>query len=125
MASRVLTVLLVVAAVAADSLGAHGVAFYALLGAVPLASVSALALVGDLVESLLHARVDTLVQLQTLLSGLVLALILTGAAARSGGLAGGGVPALAASAAVACLAALGAESFVAALVEVRRRRVIA
>jgi hypothetical protein len=124
MASRALTVLLVVAAAVSDSLGAHGLAFYALLGAVPLASVSALSRVGELVESLLHARAETLLQLQALLSGLVLALILTGAAARSAALPDSGVPPLAASALVACLVMVGGESLVAALSEIRRRRTL-
>jgi threonine/homoserine efflux transporter RhtA len=124
MGCRALTVVLVVCAVVSDSLGAHELAFYALLSAVPFAAVSALVLVGDLVESLLHERADTLVQLQTLFSTLMLALLLTGAAARSAALAEGGVPALAASALVACLVLLGAESLIAAFLELRRRRVI-
>ena len=114
MARRVLPVGLVVGAAAADGAGAHGLAFYALLAAVPAAAVAALDAFGDwLAEagSGLHA----------VLWGIVLALTVTGAAVRAPLLAEGTVPALGRSAVVACLGVFCLQALIGLVAELRRR----
>src|SRR5436190_21741851 len=95
--ARGIPVALVVAAAAADGAGMHGVAFYALLAAVPAVAAAGLGAYGDAVErgaSRLHAG----------LWGVVLALTVNGAAARAPALAEGTEPALARTEVLACLA---------------------
>src|SRR5215210_2300864 len=97
MARRAIPVGLVIAAAAADGAGAHGVAFYALLLAVPAAAIAALEAFGHVLDGAdqhLHA----------LLWAVVLALLVIGAAVRSPAIADGAVPALARSALLGCLA---------------------
>src|SRR5437764_1373709 len=84
--ARGVPVALVVAAAAADGAGMHGVAFYALLAAVPAVAAVALGAYGDALEcerGRLHAY----------LWGIVLALTVAGAAVRAPALAEGTVPA--------------------------------
>lgn len=106
-------VALVVAAAAADGAGMHGVAFYALLAAVPAVAVAALGAYGDLLERG-GGRV------QACLWGAVLALTVTGAAVRAPSLAEGTVPALGRSAVVACLAIFCAQAIAGLVGELRR-----
>jgi hypothetical protein len=96
---RVLPAVLVIAAVVADSHGSHGLAFDALLGAVPFAAVSALVAFGDYLER----REDPVMALQALLWGLALALIVLSCAARSPASQTHVLPPLAWSALVACV----------------------
>ena len=96
MGRRVLPAVLAVAAASADSTGAHGVALYALLAAVPFAAVSALASFGDYLD----ARDDAFVALQSLLWGLAVTLLVLSCASRSQAI---GVPPLAESALFGCL----------------------
>ena len=105
-------VLALVAAVA-DSTGAHTLGFYALLAAVPFASVAALAAFGDSLDS----RGDALSSLQTLLWGLAVFLLVLACAVRSQSL---GVPPLASSALVACLGVFTLKAVVAAAPYARR-----
>jgi len=70
---------LVVAAAFADARGAHGLAFDALLGAIPFAAVSALVGFGDYLEH----RDDAVGGLQALLWALALGLLVVSCAARS------------------------------------------
>ena len=112
MARRVLPVGLVVAAAAADGAGVHGIAFYLLLAAVPVAAVAALDAFGELLDgagSHLHA----------LLWVVVLALTVAGAAVRAPVITEGTVPALARSALVACLAIFCVQALVALAAELR------
>ena|SRR5690242_5999518 len=111
--ARGLPVALVVAAAAADGAGMHGVAFYALLAAVPAVAVAALGAYGD-------SLVGGAGRLQALLWGVVLALTVSGAAARAPSLAEGTVPALARSAVVACLGIFCAQAIASLVVELRR-----
>lgn len=114
MARRVLPVLLVLAAAAADGARFHGLAFYALLLAVPAAAVAALEAFGRVLdggEEHVHA----------LLWGLVLALVVVGAAVRAPAVTEGAVPALARSALLACLAIFCVQAVVAATQEFRAR----
>ncbi|TML32453.1 MAG: hypothetical protein E6G24_10245 [Actinobacteria bacterium] len=111
--ARGVPVALVVAAAAADGAGMHGVAFYALLAAVPAVAAAALGAYGDALErerGRLHAY----------LWGIVLALTVAGAAVRAPALAEGTVPAPARSAVVACLAIFCAQAIASLVAELRR-----
>jgi hypothetical protein len=114
MARRWLPVALVLAAAAADGAGAHGLAFYALLAAVPAAAVAALDAFGETlagVGSGLHA----------VLWGIVLALTVTGAAVRAPLLAEGTVPAVGRSSVVACLGIFCVQALVSLVAELRAK----
>jgi hypothetical protein len=100
MARRVLPALFLVLAAYADARGAHGLAFYALLGAVPFTAVAALVSFG----SHLERRTAPASGLHALLWVLALCLLVVSCAARSPEAATGVVPPLGASALVACLA---------------------
>jgi hypothetical protein len=113
MARRAIPVGLVVAAAAADGAGAHGLAFYALLLAVPAAAVAALDYFGELLDG---AR-D---RLHALLWTVVLALIVVSAAVRAPAVTEGAVPALARSALLACLAIFCVQAVVSLTAELRR-----
>jgi hypothetical protein len=113
MAPRGIPVALVIAAAAADGAGAHRVALYALLAAVPAVAVAGLEAYGDALE-------DPRRRPHALLWGVVLALTVTGAAARAPALGEGNVPALGRSAVVACLAIFCVQALAALVSELRR-----
>jgi hypothetical protein len=96
---RVLPGLFAIAAFYADGRGAHGLAFDALLAAIPFAAVSALEAFG----SFLDARDDAVTGVQALLWALALAFLVTSSAARSSATAAGTLPALGSSGLVAAL----------------------
>ena len=79
MARRVLPALLAIAAAYADSRGSHGLAFDALLAAIPLTAVASLESFGRYLDD----RTDALCGLQALLWALVLGLFVLSCAARS------------------------------------------
>jgi hypothetical protein len=85
----------------ADGAGAHRLAFYLLLLAVPAAVAASLACFGEALEG------GTEEGLQALLAVLVLALAVAGASARAPYLTQGALPASAVSALVAILVLLG------------------
>jgi hypothetical protein len=91
--------LLAIVAAFADARGAHGLAFDALLGAVPFAAVSALVTFGDYLER----REDPVLALQSLLWGLALVLLVLSCAARSPATQTHTLPPLGWSALVGCL----------------------
>lgn len=103
-----------VAAAAADGAGAHELAFYALLLAVPAAAVVALDTFGELLDG-------TDSHLHALLWTVVLALIVVGAAVRAPAVTEGAVPALARSALLACLAIFCVQAVASLMAELRRR----
>jgi hypothetical protein len=109
---RVLTAGLVLLAALADAAASPRLAFYALLAAVPAVAACGLAVFGELLED--PGRLA-----QALLWGLVLTLVVVGAAARSPALLEGGVPPVGASTLGACLALLSLEGLLAALAEHR------
>jgi hypothetical protein len=114
MARRSIPVALVIAAAAADGAGAHALAFYALLLAVPAAAVAALEAFGHVLDGArdhVHAALWTI----------VLALVVFGAAVRAPAVTEGSVPALARSALLACLAVFCVQAAVAAAAELRAR----
>lgn len=105
--------LLVVAAVIADSQGAHGAARDALLAALPFAAVAGLVTFGDFIESR-----DPEVGLQALCSGGIVCLLVLSCAIRSG--ADHGTPPLAFSSLVGALALLALKLGIAAAPRLRR-----
>ena len=113
MGRRLLPVALVLIAAAADGAGSHGLAFYALLAAVPTAAVAALDAFGGALE---HSQE----RLHALLWAVVLVLTVAGAAARAPALAEGSVPALGRSAVPACLAIFCIQAVVGLIAELRR-----
>ena len=102
MGRRALAATFVLAAAFADARGAHGLAFDALLGAIPFAAVSALVGFGDYLEH----RDDSVSGLQALLWALALALLVVSCAARSPEAQTHALPPLGASALAACLGVL-------------------
>jgi hypothetical protein len=115
-ARRVLPALLVLVAAFADARGAHGLAFDALLGAVPFAAVSALIGFGEYLEHREHGVAG----LQALLWSLAVALLVLSCAARSPATETHSLPPLGASALVGCLAVLAIKAFVAIAPQLRR-----
>ena len=105
-----------VAAAFADARGAHGLAFNALLGAVPFVAVSALVGFGEYLEH----REDSVAGLQALLWTLATGLLVLSCAARSPATETHALPPLGASALVGCLAVLAIKVFVALAPQLRR-----
>ena len=99
MGRRVVPTLLAVAAAIADRHGSHGLALYALLGAVPFAAGSGVVAFGDYLER----REDPVLALQALLWGIALALLVLSCAARSPATQAHTLPPLGWSALVGCL----------------------
>lgn len=91
-----LPALLAIIAAMADSTGAHGLAEYALLAAVPFAAVAALTSFGDYLDE----RDDAVAGFQSLLWGLAVVLLVASCAIRSQAI---GVPPLAESTLFGCL----------------------
>lgn len=116
MARRALPALLVIVAAFADARGAHGLAFDALLAAVPFTAVSALVGFGEYLEQ----REDSVAGLQALLWTLAVGLLVLSCAARSPATGTHTLPPLGASALVGCLAVLGIKAFVAIVPQLRR-----
>jgi hypothetical protein len=112
----VLPALLAVAAAIADTRGAHGLAFDALLGAVPFTAVSALVAFGAYLED----REDAVGGVQALLWGIALVLIVLSCAARSPATQTHSLPPLGASALVACLGVFAIKVCVAVAPYLRR-----
>ena len=113
---RLLPGLLAIAAFYADGRGSHGLAFDALLGAIPFAAVAALESFG----AFLDTRDDAVAGVQALLWALALALLVLSCAARSLATAAGTLPTLGASALVAALVVFGMKTCVAAGPVLRR-----
>jgi hypothetical protein len=114
MARRAIPVGLVIAAAAADGAGAHGLAFYALLLAVPAAAAAGLEAFGRILDGAdehLHALLWTI----------VLGLLIVGAAVRAPMVTEGTVPTLAHSALLACLVVFCVQAVASAVTELRGR----
>jgi hypothetical protein len=108
--------LLAVVAALADGRGAHGVAFYAMLVAIPFAAVSTLEAFGDYLEG----REDPVGGVQAILWVLALGFLVLSCAARSPETQTGTLPPLGWSALVACLAVFAIKLSVAAAPFLRR-----
>jgi hypothetical protein len=105
---RAMAVLLLLAAIGADALGAQGVAFYLLLAAVVVTAHVALQAYGRLVDLPGAAPALAAARLNAALGVLALSLVLVAAAVH----AHGAVPPVGISAAVASLALLGLQGAV-------------
>jgi hypothetical protein len=114
MARRVVPVVLVIAAAAADGAGAHRLAFYALLLAVAPAAITALEVFGRVLDGASD-------HLHALLWTLVLGLLVTGTAVRAPLVTEGAVPTLGRSSLLACLVVFCVQAGVAVATEVRAR----
>jgi hypothetical protein len=113
---RLLPALLALVAAIADRHGSHGLAFDALLGAVPFAAASAIVAFGDHLER----REDPLLALQALLWGLAVGLLVLSCAARSPAVDTHALPPLGWSALVACLGVFALKACLAVAPFVRR-----
>ena len=111
MGRRALLLSLLAAAPLADAAGAHVLAFWALVAAVPAAAACGLASFGAFLDD----RDDALAGLQALLWAPALVLLLAAAAARGPLAAGGEVPRLGVTALAGCALVLGAKAVVFAL----------
>jgi hypothetical protein len=116
MGRRALPALLALVAAMADGRGAHGLAFDALLAAVPFAAVSSLEAFGSYLED----RENAVGGLQALLWTLALGLLVLSCAARSPATQTATLPPLGWSALVACLGVFAIKVSVAAAPFVRR-----
>jgi hypothetical protein len=113
---RAFPALLAVVAALADARGAHGLAYDALLAAVPFTAVTALVCFGEYLEH----RAGPVGGLQSLLWCLSLALLVLSCAARSPATQTHTLPPLGASALLACLAVFAVKLVVAGAPHVRR-----
>jgi hypothetical protein len=116
MGRRLLPALLAFGAALADAHGAHGLAFDALLGAVPFAAVAALEAFGAYLEQ----RENAVGGVQALLWTLALGLLVLSCAARSPATQTATLPPLGWSALVACLGVFAIKLSVAAAPFLRR-----
>jgi hypothetical protein len=110
MVRRALPALLVAVAAVFDVRGLADLSLYALLAAIAAVAVASLAALGDLLEG----EATPAQQLQALLWGLALLLVVGGTAARSPAVRTDDLPTLAASALFACLVVLALEAVVGA-----------
>ena len=116
MGRRALPALLALIAAFADGRGSHGLAFDALLGAIPFAAVAALETFGAYLEH----REDAVGGVQALLWALALGLLVLSCAARSPASQSGTLPPLGWSALVACLGVFAVKVTLAVAPVVRR-----
>jgi hypothetical protein len=116
MGRRVLPAILAVMAAFADGRGAHGLAFDALLGAIPFTAVCSLVAFG----AFLDRREDAVAGLQALLWALALVLLVVSCAARSPATEVQTLPPLGWSALVGCLGVFGIKACVGAAPFLRR-----
>jgi hypothetical protein len=103
---RLLPGLLAIAAAYADGRGSHGLAFDALLGAIPFAAVSALEAFGAFLDS----RDDAVLGVQAVLWTVALAMLVLSSAARSPATSTDTLPTLGSSALVAALIVFAVKS---------------
>ena len=116
MGRRALPALLAIVAAVADRHGAHGLAFYALLGAVPFAATSGIVSFGIYLER----REDPVIAFQALLWCIALALLVLSCAARSPATAAQQLPPLGWSALVATLGVFALKACLAVVPFVRQ-----
>ena len=114
---RAVALALVLAAAAADAAGAHGIAFYALVAAVPASAAAGVSALGRVIDR----GDDEIMLLQALLWGLLLVLLVLGCASRSHSLDVAGVPAFARSTLAAALAVVCVKAVLATGARLRGR----
>ncbi len=117
MGRRLLLAALLGSALLADAAAAPSLAFWSLVGAVPLAAACGLASFG----AVLDARDDAVASLQALLWAPALVLLLVAAASRGPGVALGEVPRIGQTALVGCLTVLALKLAVFAVARLQLR----
>jgi hypothetical protein len=123
MARRWLPLGLALLAAGLDASGSHGLAFHALLVAVPAAAVGALGTFGELLDLRADNRAQTALYFLPLLSTLGLALIVMTAAIRAPALGDAAAPTLAANMLSLGLGLLCLEALISVFFEPRPARV--
>jgi len=108
---RLASVTLVASAALADAAGAHALAYYALVGAVPVSAVAALCAFGDVLDGSAAAPRDRNL---AVVSALTSALVLLAAASRAPLVEGAPPPSLGTGAVVASLSLFGLHALLAA-----------
>jgi hypothetical protein len=108
--TRLATVALVLGAALADTAGAHSVAYYALVAAVPLGAVAALLALGAVLDG---SAAEPLDRALAALSAVALAFLVLGTAVRAPLLADGPPPAIGVTCVIACLALFALQALLA------------
>ncbi len=119
MTTRLASVCLVLGAALADAAGQHALAYYALVGAVPVVALAALSGLGDVLDGTAAAPHDRGI---AVLSALALPFVLLGTAVRAPLLTDGPPPVVGITAVVAALAIFAAQALVAATAVAPRER---
>jgi hypothetical protein len=112
---------LLVSTILVDGAGAHTLALYLVLAAIPAVAVSALSFFGDLVEG---SADDEAGALYVGLTSLALVLLVIGAAVRANALSDAALPALGTSAVVGALALIGLQLTVWLSLRISRERLV-
>jgi hypothetical protein len=120
MTLRLASIALVLAAALADAAGQHALAYYTLVGAVPVVALAGLSALGDVLDGTTSLPHDRAV---ATLTALVLPFVLLGTAVRAPLLADGPPPAIGVTAVVAALAIFAIQALVSASAAVPRSRV--
>ena len=89
---------LLLATAVSDALGFAGASFYLLVAGVPLTAAAGLVCFAHVVDAVNGGRIDPLGRLQALLSALLVAVIVLGAAVREPALGAGDIPPVATAA---------------------------
>ena len=119
MTMRLASISLVLGAAIADASGEHSLAYYLLVGAVPVVAVAALSALGEVLDGSATAPHDRAV---AALSALVLPCVLLGTAVRAPLLTDDPPPAIGVTAVVACLALYAVQTLLSATASVPRER---
>lgn len=119
MTTRLVSISLVLGGALADAVGAHSLAYYLLVAAVPVVAIAALSALGEVLDGTAAAPHDRAV---AALSALVLPCVLLGTAVRAPLLADGPPPAIGVTAIVACLALYAVQALLTATASVPRER---
>lgn len=120
MVARVLPIVLVAFAAIADAAGAHRIAFYLLLGAVPAVATAGLVCLGEVIDRRRDGGSGLLPSIHGLLCAIALVLLLAGEAARGAALQTRALPALGSSALLACLGVFALQCALSAALALRR-----
>jgi hypothetical protein len=116
-----LSAALLLATAVSDALGHAGVSFYLLVAGVPLTAVAGLVCFGYVVDAVNGGSLDVLGRLQAVLSAVLVAIVVLGAAIREPAVPEGSVPSEATAALALGFGVLVLQSLV-ALVPARRQR---
>jgi hypothetical protein len=120
MTIRLASVALVLTGAIADAAGEHALAYYALVGAVPVVALAALWALGDVLDGTAALAPD---RATAVLTALALPFVLLAAAVRAPLLAEGPPPAIGVTAVVIALALFAAQALVFATLAAPRTRV--